>query len=54
MLQTLAKISTMIALSVTGALFVLIALGLPVTDELRIYGVAMYAAATMSVYLAYR
>lgn len=54
MLQTLAKLSTMIAFSVTVALFVLIAFGLPVTDELRIYAVGMYAAATMSVYLAFR
>ena len=54
MLQTLAKMSMLVFLSTVGALFVLIALGLPVTDELRMYTVAMCAATSLSVYLAYR
>ena len=54
MIKSMAKLSSMIAFSVTVALFVLIAFGLPVTDELRIYAVGMYAAASLSVCLAYR
>ena len=54
MIKSMAKLSSLIAFSVTVALFVLIAFGLPVTDELRIYAVVMYAAASLSVCLAYR
>jgi len=54
MIKTMAKLSLTIAASTTIALFVLIAFGLPVTDELRFYAVVMSIAASWSAYLAYR